>query len=174
MSISRISNPCRISAAQAWEQGTNIRAAYKFHPAETHLALMKLLTETIVYLDYNKTITGTQNFIDAVDYLIDMFPAMTLEEWKVIMTRFKAGYYGKKFERLQLPELVEAFMQHEGERADMMETTWKQNKTEPIEVISKEQMNVFKRLMIDLNLPEEDTDNKGRWKFIPHPNSEEK
>lgn len=82
---------------------------------------MKLLTETIVYLDYNKTITGTQNFIDAVDYLVEMFPAMKIEEWKVIMTRFKAGYYGKAYERLQLPELVEAFKRHEGERAEMME-----------------------------------------------------
>ena len=171
MSIARISSPCNLTPAQAWEQGTNIRAAFKHQPGETHVALMKLLTETIVYLDYNKTITGTQNFIDAVDYLIKMFPAMKLEEWVVIMNRLKAGYYGKHYERLKLPELVEIFQQHEGERAEMMERNITRKKAEPFEPLSEEQRHIIKRLMKDLDLPEDDTDDKGRWKFIPHPNS---
>ena len=131
---------------------------------------MALLKETIDYLAYNKTISGTQHFIEAVDYLIEEFPAMKMEEWKVIMTRFKAGYYGQKYERLMLPELVEAFKQHEGERSDAMQQKWKDIKSEPLEPLTDVQRDLMKRLVKDLDLPEDDTDNRGRWKFIEYPN----
>lgn len=98
---------------------------------------------------------------------------MKLEEWKCVMMNFKTGKYGKQFERLMLPELVEAFQQYEGERAQRRETLWAQKKDEPFEPLSSEQSQLMKRLLKDLDLPEEDTDQKGRWDFIPHPNSTE-
>jgi hypothetical protein len=46
---------------------------------------------------------------------------MKLEEWRCIMMNFKTGKYGNQFERLMLPEIVEAFKEFEGERAERME-----------------------------------------------------
>ena len=133
---------------------------------------MSLLKDAIEYLDFNKTITGTKDFIDAVDYLVEMFPAMKVEEWKVIMHRLKAGHYGKMYERLKLPELVEIFKQYEGERAEMMERDLQRQKEQPPTPLTEEQKHIFKRLMKELDLPEDDTDERGRWKWIEHPNSQ--
>ena len=105
--------------------------------------------------------------------MIHEFPAMKLEEWKCVMMNFKTGKYGKQFERLMLPELVEAFQQYEGERAQRRETLWAQKKDEPFEPLSSEQSQLMKRLLKDLDLPDTDTDQKGRWDFIPHPNTPE-
>tara|TARA_R110002012_G_scaffold197522_2_gene366071 strand:+ start:2056 stop:2511 length:456 start_codon:yes stop_codon:yes gene_type:complete len=143
----------------------------KHEPKLTHVALMALLKDAVEYLDFNKTITGTQNFIDAVDYLVEQFPVMKIEEWKVIMVRLKSGYYGKMYERLKLPEIVEFFQQYEGERAEMMEKDYQRQKDTPPPIMSQEQKDVMKRLILDLDLPEDDTDRRGRWKFIEHPNS---
>ena len=134
---------------------------------------MALLKDAIDYLDFNKTINGTRNFVDAVDYLIKQFPAMKLEEWSVIMTRLKAGVYGKMYERLKLPELVEIFQQYEGERAEMMERNIKRDKDTPPTPLTEEQKGLMKRLLADLKLPEDDTDKRGRWDYIQHPNTPE-
>lgn len=171
-SIAIISRPsAKLSASEAWQHGTNIRTAFKHQPAPIHAALMALLKDAIDYLDFNKTITGTRNFVDAVDYLIEQFPVMKVEEWQVIMTRLKAGVYGKMYERLKLPELVEIFQQYEGERADMMVRDIKRDKDKPPTPLTEEQKNLMKRLLKDLKLPEADTDERGRWKYIEHPNS---
>jgi hypothetical protein len=173
-SIVRISTRSNITPSQAWELGTNVRSAFKHCPKETHTALTALLKGTLDYLDYNKTIRQTEHIIEAVDHLIHEFPAMKLEEWKCVMMNFKTGKYGKQFERLMLPELVEAFQQYEGERAERREAQWKQLKKKPEgEPLTQEQKDLMKRLLADLDLPEPDTDQKGRWDFIPHPNTPE-
>ena len=130
MSIARISTRSNITPSQAWELGTNVRGAFKHCPVQTHTALMALLKSTLDYLDYNKTIRKTEDFIDAVDYLIVQFPVMKIEEWKIVMTRLKAGHYGKTYERLQLPELVEAFQKYEEDRAIMIEKNLARKKDE--------------------------------------------
>lgn len=167
--ISRPSN--KLTPAEAWDTGTNVRSAFRYQPVPTHTALMALLKDAIDYLDFNKTISGTRNFVDAVDYLISEFPAMKLEEWAVIMSRLKAGVYGKMYERLKLPELVEIFQQYEGQRAEMMERSIKREKDKPPAPLTEEQRGLMKRLLIDLKLPEDDTDDRGRWDYIQHPNS---
>ena len=169
MSIARISTRSNITPSQAWELGTNVRGAFKHCPVQTHTALMALLKSTLDYLDYNKTIRKTEDFIDAVDYLIVQFPVMKIEEWKIVMTRLKAGHYGKTYERLQLPELVEAFQKYEEDRAIMIEKNLARKKDEPIEPLSEEQRDIIKKLMKDLDLPEP-PDEKGRWTHIHHPN----
>tara|TARA_R100001163_G_scaffold2920_2_gene4428 strand:+ start:8066 stop:8542 length:477 start_codon:yes stop_codon:yes gene_type:complete len=143
----------------------------------THIALTALLKDAIDYLEMNKSFRHEGDYIDAVTYLIEWFPAMKLEEWKVICQRLKAGYYGKMYERLKLPELVEIFQQHEGERAEYMEKNIKRAKDEEGHKVFHEMTDHQKQLWQDfkdkLDLPEDDTDDKGRWKFIPHPNSTE-
>ena len=172
-SIAIISAPSTkvIKPREAWYHGTNIRTAMRYEPKLTHISLMALLKDCVEYLDYNKTIVGTQHFIEAVDHLIEMFPAMKLEEWKVIMYRLKSGQYGKMYERLKLPEIVEAFKQYEGERGDMLHQDNDRLKDTPPEPMSEEQKNMFKKLKEDLNLPDAPKKH-GRWKHIPYPNTD--
>ena len=171
-SISLISNHCDLTHEQAWAHGSNVQSAFKHEPKMTHLALTALLKDAIEYLDFNKTFRHEGDYIEAVDYLIKEFPAMKLEEWKIICLRLKAGKYGKMYERLKLPELVEIFQTFEGERAEMMEKNINRQKDipAPFEHLDPE---LLKRIAEDLQLPEPDTDEKGRWKHIVYPNSEE-
>ena len=144
MSIQTISTPsiAKISPSDAWNNGSNVKTALRYEPKVTHITLMSMLKDAIDYLDYNKTITGTQNFIDAVDYLVDTFPAMKLEEWRIIMT-MEQQYYQQKDEQ----ESKE----------------WKPQ--------TPEQKKMWKEFIQSLDLPDDDTDEKGRWKFIQYPNS---
>ena len=168
-SIAIISKPSasKLTPAQAWQHGMNVTTAFKHEPKLTHVALMALLKDAVEYLDYNKTITKTGDYIEAVDYLIQRFPVMKIEEWKVIMTRLKAVQYGKMYERLKLPELVEIFQQYEGERAEMMERNIQRQKDEPQAPLSAEQKQLFSKLIEQLDLPEPKTQK--RWKWIVYP-----
>jgi len=78
---------------------------------------------------------------------------MKLEEWKVICDRLKSGAYGKMYERLKLPELVDIFRQYEGERAEYMEQMISRTKDVPPPVINEATSLMLKKLANDLDLP---------------------
>ena len=140
-----------------------------------HLSLMALLKDAVDYLEMNKSFRHEGDYIEAIDYLIKEFPAMKIEEWKIICVNLKAGKYGKMYERLKLPELVEIFQKYEGERAEMMERRIKRDKEEMQEYtpLSEEQKQLWEKFKTGLDLPKNTTDEKGRWDFIPHPNTTE-
>ena len=169
-SIKRISNRFELTPAQAWEHGSNVRESFKYEPKMVHISLMAMLKDAVDYLEYNKSFRHEGDYIEAIDYLIKAFPVMKIEEWKIVCMNLKAGKYGKMYERLKLPELIEIFKQFEGERAEMSEKQMQREKDcPPLPNIDTE---ILKRLSKDLALPEPDTDEKGRWDFIEHPNSE--
>ena len=95
---------------------------------------------------------------------------MKIEEWRLVMRGLKAGKYGKMYERFKLAELVSAFQQFEGERAERMENDLTVEKSE-ITPLTEEQKHIFKKLAKDLDLPKP-KDYRGRWQHIPHPNRE--
>jgi len=159
-----------MTPAQAWAWGSNIRESFKAEPKMVHVTLMAMLKDAVEYLDFNKTFRHEGDYIEAIDYLIKEFPVMKIEEWKIICIRLKAGKYGKMYERLKLPELIEIFQQFEGERAEMREKQMKMEKDIPYPQMD---LDILKQISKDLALPEPDTDEKGRWEFIPHPNSSE-
>jgi len=173
-SITSISTRFDLTPAQAWHNGTNVQMAFATDPKLVHVTLMALLKDAVDYLEMNKSFRNGNDYMEAVTYLIEYFPAMKLEEWKVITKRLKAGYYGKMYERLKLPELVEIFQQHEGERAEMIERQLEEIKNqkanEQYEPISEDQKKMWKEFIKGLNLPETTTDKRGRWKHIPYPN----
>ena len=170
-SISRISTRFELTPIQAWEYGSNVREAFKYEPKMVHISLMALLKDAIDYLEYNKSFRHEGDYIEAIDYLIKEFPVMKIEEWKIICVNLKAGKYGKMYERLKLPELIEIFQKFEGERAEMREKQIRRNKDVP--TLPDIDTEILKRLSKDLALPEPDTDAKGRWDFIEHPNTPE-
>jgi hypothetical protein len=146
-----------------------VREAFKYEPKMVHISLMALLKDAIEYLDFNKSFRHEGDYIEAIDYLIKEFPVMKIEEWKIICINLKAGKYGKMYERLKLPELIEIFQQFEGERAEIREKQMRRDKDVP--PLPNIDTDILKRLSKDLDLPEPDTDEKGRWEFIPHPNT---
>ena len=168
-SIATISTRCSFTHAQAWEYGSNIRLAFKEEPKLVHISLMALLKDAVEYLDFNKSFRHEGDYIEAIDYLIKEFPVMKIEEWKIICIRLKAGRYGKMYERLKLPELIDIFQQFEGERAEMMEKQIQRDKDIPPPPTLD--MKLIRQITKDLALPDPDTDEKGRWKHIVHPNT---
>lgn len=142
----------------------------KSDPQRTFAALSLLVADLVKTMDCNKTMDEDE-IIFAVQTLIDDYPVMKLEEWKHVCDNIKRGKYGKLYERLKLPELVQAFQTHEEKRAELMENMHRQNQkaqhTFPVW-----QEEVYKRLAQDLKLPDVRKPH-GRWDFIPYPNSPE-
>ena len=150
----------------------------KEDPKLTFTTLTALLMDAVSYLDMNKTLRDENDFIHAVRHLVDEFPAMKLEEWKVIMDKLKAGKYGQMYERLKLPELVEIFQVYEGDRAELIERNVTSEKNEEFKnlqhiPLSDNQKEMWKAFVKNLDLPVSDLDKDGRWKFIEHPNTTE-
>lgn len=157
--------------SEAWDAGLNVKTAMRASPKVTFAALFFVVKDCIEYMECNKTLRTDNDIIHAVEALIEEFPVMKVEEWVVVCDSIKRGDRGNLYERLKLPELREAFMEHEGRRAERMEQrhteAMNERKAEPP---TQEAMNVMRRLIADLDLPEPTTDGKGRWKFIPWPN----
>ena len=161
-----------LKPVEAWHQGTNVRTAMKCDEVTTFAALYAITKDMLDYLEMNKTLRTQEEIQHAVSVLLNEFPAYKLEEWKIVMDRFKAGYFGNMFERLKLPELREAFLKYADERSIMMENKYHETKKIEPEPLSEEQKNIMKQLVKDLDL-KSDTDFRGRWKHIHHPNTPE-
>lgn len=151
----------------------NVRSAMRYDELTTFAALYAITKDMLDYLEMNKTLRTQDDIQHAVSTLIEEFPAYKLEEWRIIMDRFKAGHFGNLYERLKLPELREAFLKFSEERSVLMEreynTQKKEYETQPSE-LSEEQKLILKKIIVDLKLTDSDTDDKGRWTHIPYPN----
>lgn len=182
-SLQNISASSPLSPERAWREGTNVLAAYRVSPAHTEGTLLLLLKETLTYLDYSRSITADRDVLDAVHHLMNEFPAMKLEEWRIIMHRLKTGEYRPGYERLKLPELVDIFRQYEGERAAIREQNWNELKKHAPDRLSDDQLiqlyeNQKKRREAakeELKKAQEikpvKVDERGRWEHIPYPNT---
>ncbi len=178
-----ISGGSPLNPERAWREGTNVLLAYRESPARTEAALLLMLKDCLTYLDYNKTITADQDLLDAVHHLMREFPAMKLEEWRLITYRLKTGVYRPGYERLKLPELVDIFRQYEGERAAVREGNWNELKKHAPDRLNDDQLealykNYKKRREAETKELQKGADIKrvpvknGRWEHIPYPNSE--
>ena len=161
-----------LKPAQAWEHGTNVRTAMKSDEVTTFAALYAITKDMLDYMEMNKTLRTQEEIQHAVSMLLSEFPAYKLEEWKIVMDRFKSGHFGNMFERLKLPELREAFLKYADERSIMMENNYHATKKIEPEPLSEDQRILMKQLVKDLDL-KSDTDFQGRWKHIHHPNTTE-
>ena len=162
-----------LKPVDAWHQGTNVRTAMKYDEVTTFAALYAITKDMLDYLEMNKTLRTQDEIQHAVSVLLNEFPAYKLEEWKVVMDRFKSGYFGNMYERLKLPELREAFLKFADERSIMMENNYQETKKIEPEPLSEDQRIIMKQIVKDLKLPEPDTNHKGRWEHIHHPHTTE-
>jgi len=119
-----------ITPRDAWN-GTNIRAALKTeHAAEVRAALLKMMFETIKFIDCKKTLTSDDDVIFTFESLLNDFPVLKITEWKYVTDGMKSGRYGKYYERLKAAEFREAFIEYEStDRALILETQHKVKET---------------------------------------------
>lgn len=179
-SLKRISATSVLTPEQAWQEGTNVTAAFRINPAQTEAALILMLKKTLMALEMNKTIRSDEDLLFAVEHLRTEFPVMKLEEWAIIMHRLKTGQYPVKYERLKLPELVTIFREYEGERAERRESAWGQLKKATPDTLSDDELQQLyarhkkhreeqeKERAKQADIKRVKTDERGRWQHIPY------
>lgn len=120
--------PADLTPSDAFQFGTNVRTAYRLAPNETTMALAAMIDSTCRYVDANKSIQGAEALAECARYLVDQFPAFTLQEWMLVLYRVRHGYYAKQygdrykiFERLKTEELSRFACKHEEERSYLLE-----------------------------------------------------
>lgn len=107
---------------EAFKNGLNVRKAMRIAPQETRLALVKLVAGLCSFIDAKRTITTDDDLIFTVETILDNYPALTLEEFRLIIDGMKRGHFGKYYERLKLPEIEDAIRHYEGHtRAPILE-----------------------------------------------------
>jgi len=103
-----------LTPKEAFTQGLNVRKALKIDPVNTRLAILNLIGGLCRFVDAKRTITTDEDLIFTVEALIEGYPALTLQELRLIIDGMKRGQYGKYYERLKLPEIEAAIQQYEG------------------------------------------------------------
>ena len=124
--LATISKPGQITPREAWA-GTNLMSALKTeHAADVRGAILKMMFETIKFIDCKKTLTSDDDVIFTFESLLNDFPVLKITEWKYVTDGMKSGRYGKYYERLKAAEFREAFIEYEStDRALILETAHK-------------------------------------------------
>ena len=106
---------------EAWTQGLNVMVANKKHPKELKTFLVIELGKLIKFIDAKKTIETDEDLIFTIESIISDFPALKLEEIVIVFQEMKQGKWGKFYERLKTPEILEIFRTFEGQRSELLE-----------------------------------------------------
>lgn len=111
----------KLPVEQAHFEGTNVMTALKYDPVGTRKALVTLVGDVCTFLDTKRTLRNASDYAFTVETLLDAFPAMTLEDWRIVCERMKAQVYGDYFERLKVGEFRSAMLKYEEEIAPIRE-----------------------------------------------------
>ena len=101
--------------------GTNIGTALKYQPIATRQLLLAGIKNVCDFLDFKKRLSTDEDYIFCFETLVSEFPAMTLEDWVIILGRIKMEYYGEYYERLKVGEFRKAFLKHDSDRQPYVE-----------------------------------------------------
>lgn len=131
-----------MTVVDAWS-GTNVQSALKtVHAIDVRSALLKMIFDTVKFLDCKKTLSNEDEVFFTMESLIEDFPVFKITEWKYVTDGMKAGKYGKYFERLKASEFRDAFIHYESEeRARILEN---QHRVEQAIVMSDPIINMMK------------------------------
>ena len=112
----------KLTPKEAFSEGLNIRKALRIEPQQTRMALITMIADLCRFIDAKRTLTTDEDLIFTAEAICEGYPALTLEEFRIICDRMKRGQYGKYYERLKLAEIEEALQQYEGnDRAKVLE-----------------------------------------------------
>ena len=93
---------------EAFKEGLNIRKALRVQPKQTKQILCALVMDLCQFVDAKRTLTTDDDIIYTVEAIIQGYPILTIEEFRLICDRMKRGLYGKFYERLKLAEIEDA------------------------------------------------------------------
>ena len=114
-----------VTPTEAWNLGTNIRTAMKVDEQHEQAVRMWVVTEVAKLckeVDANKTLSTDEELKFCCRSIIEDYPALKLEELRACFDMIRAGKFGKLYERLKTPEILDAIRRYEGEvRAPILE-----------------------------------------------------
>ncbi len=114
----------KLTPAIAWHEGTNIRKALNEAPSMIRAWVMSEVGGLIKELNAKTTISGDAELIFCCNSIMEEHPTLKLEELRECFTMVRKGKFGKMFERLKTPEILEYLRRYEGEvRVEIMERT---------------------------------------------------
>jgi len=127
-------NTYGITPKQAWDEGTNIVAAVKIAPEMVRGWIVSEVGRLIKELNCKTTISSDEELMFCCRSIIEDHPTLKLEEIRVCFDWIRKGKYGKLYERLKTPEILDFIRKYEGEtRADMLEQRAHNSKQEKLE-----------------------------------------
>lgn len=107
---------------QAFVGGLNVRKALRICPEATRATLLAMIADLCRFVDAKRTLTTDGDLIFAVETILQDFPALTVQEFKLICDGIKQGRGAQLYERLKVAEIAEAIRQYEGGvRAEILE-----------------------------------------------------
>lgn len=123
LSVSLITDkPFPISPAQAWHEGTNILKAMRDSPAMIRGWIMAEVGQLIKELDTKTTISSDEELIFCCNSIVEEHPTLKVEEIRTCFNMIRKGKFGKLYERLKTPEILECLRRYEGEvRVEILE-----------------------------------------------------
>ena len=104
----------------AWTQGSNIRTALRHYPQITRAFLIKELGLCLKMVGAGSTIEDDYELKETIRALTEEFPAMKLEEFKLIFQEIARGKH-KLYNKLKLPEIMEVCRKWESRRSELLE-----------------------------------------------------
>ncbi len=121
----------KLTPAVAWQQGTNIQKAMRQNPSLIRGWVMAEIGKLCKEIDAKTTISNDQELIFCTDAILEDYPTLKLEELKACFDMVRKGKFGKLYERLKTPEILEFLCRYEGEqRTPILEQQIHQQKIE--------------------------------------------
>lgn len=112
----------QLTPKQAFHGGLNIRRAYRINPAATRAAVLNLVGGVCRFVDAKRTLSTEEDLIFCTEVILTKYPALKIEELRLIFDGVKRGEYGKYYERFKLAEIEDAIQTYEGTtRAALLE-----------------------------------------------------
>ena len=123
-----------ISPIDAWNKGTNIQSALKVAPQAVRGWIVSEVGRLCKELDCKTTISSDSELKFCCRSIIEENPTLTLEEIRVCFDWIRKGKYGKLYERLKTPEILDCLSKYQGEtRAEILEQKAREQKKEMVE-----------------------------------------
>lgn len=115
-------NLVAVTPEDAWNNGTNIQTAMKDSPAMIRGWVMAEVGRLCKEMSMKTTISSDEELIFCVRSIIEEHPTIKIEEIRACFDMIRKGKFGKLYERLKTPEILEFLRRYEGEvRCDIIE-----------------------------------------------------
>lgn len=143
-------NTMSVTPAQAFTQGTNMKAALRIAPEMVRGWIVSEVGRLIKDMDMKTTISSDEELMFCCRSIIEEHPTLTLEEIRCVFDMVRKGKFGKLYERLKTAEILQFFKQYEGTtRAALLEERARNHTYEHERVAREALMRIDAGLLVD-------------------------